>query len=75
MPSSMTRASTPVPPSENASTESSAADDGLLRQFAAAMVDIKIMHEQALTYFRERIDIMSPDTSGLADGDEIRVEG
>lgn len=71
----MTRTSTPVPLSENTSTESSAADDGLLRQFAAAIVDIKVMHEQALTYFRERIDVMSPDTSGLANGDDMRVEG
>jgi hypothetical protein len=65
MASSLTRTSTPVPPSEGASAENTAADDALLWQFAAATVDIKTMHSQMITFFRDAISMMLPDTSGL----------
>ncbi|KIM75524.1 hypothetical protein PILCRDRAFT_827237 [Piloderma croceum F 1598] len=73
-PSSLTRTSTPVPPSESASMESNAADDGLLRQFAAAMVDIKAINSRVLAFFREVIVVMLPEPSDLGDGDDMQVE-
>jgi hypothetical protein len=38
------------------------------------MVDIKAMNSQVLTFFREGIDVMLPETSGLGDGEDMRVE-
>lgn len=74
MSSSLPRTSTPAP-FENSSTESNTTDDDrLLRQFAASIIDIKAMHFQVLTLFREGIDMMLPDTSGFEDGDNMRVE-
>jgi hypothetical protein len=75
MASSLTRTSTPAPPSEGASAENTAADDALLWQFAAATVDIKTMHSQMITFFRDAISMMLPDTSGLDGSSHSSAEG
>lgn len=56
------RASTPGLTQE-ATTESTAADEILLRQFATALVDIRVMTSQVLQLWREEISKMLPDTS------------
>lgn len=55
--------------------ETNAADDTLLRQFAAALIDIKVMHSQVMTLFRDTIEVMLPDTLRLEQGDDITAEG
>lgn len=56
------RSSTPGLTPE-ATTESTAADEILLRQCATALVDIRAMTSQVLQLWREEISIMLPDTS------------
>lgn len=46
-----------------ATIESTAADEILLRQFATALVDIRAMTSQVLQLWREEISMMLPDTS------------
>ncbi|KAG1752981.1 oligomeric golgi complex component, COG2-domain-containing protein [Suillus lakei] len=56
------RSSTPGLTPE-ATIESTAADEILLRQFATALVDIRAMTSQVLHLWREEISMMLPDTS------------
>ncbi|KAG1816061.1 COG complex component [Suillus subaureus] len=56
------RSSTPGLTPE-ATIESTAADEILLRQFATALVDIRAMMSQVLQLWREEISMMLPDTS------------
>lgn len=58
----ISRSSTPGLTQE-ATTESTAADEILLRQFATALVDIRAMTSQVLQLWREEISKMLPDTS------------
>lgn len=58
----VSRSSTPGLTQE-ATTESTAADEILLRQFATALVDIRAMTSQVLQLWREEISKMLPDTS------------
>jgi hypothetical protein len=39
------------------------------------MVDIKALHSLVLTLFREVVDGMLPETSGLEDGGNMLAEG
>ncbi|EGN99740.1 hypothetical protein SERLA73DRAFT_72536 [Serpula lacrymans var. lacrymans S7.3] len=69
-PSSLSRASTPVPPmTDSVSVENSVADDLLLRQFSAVILDIKIMSSQMLALWRDEISIMLPHSVN-AEGNE-----
>ncbi|KAJ6625598.1 oligomeric golgi complex component, COG2-domain-containing protein [Mycena sp. CBHHK59/15] len=54
------RSSTPV---ETPSAESVAADDSLLRQYAAIILDVKGMHMNVLTLWHEEISIMLPEAA------------
>lgn len=56
------RSSTPGLTPE-ATIESTAADETLLRQFATALVDIRAMTSQVLQLWREEISMMLPDAS------------
>lgn len=49
-------------------------DEALLRRFAAVLVDVKVMHAQMRTFFRDVIDQMLPDASDHPD-DEMNPEG
>jgi hypothetical protein len=60
------RPSTPLPVPE-ATAESTAADATLLRQFAAAVVDIRAMESQVMTLWQEEVGMMLPQGAGTAD--------
>jgi hypothetical protein len=68
------RSSTPGPTSEM-TTESTAADETLLRQFATALVDIRAMTSQVLKLWREEISDLLPDTSTEDNMEEAVLEG
>ncbi|KAG2055478.1 COG complex component [Suillus hirtellus] len=55
-------------------TESTAADEILLRQFATALVDIRAMTSQVLQLWREEISMMLPDMSIEDDTTEEMLE-
>lgn len=67
------RSSTPGLTPE-ATIESTAADEILLRQFATALVDIRAMTNQVLQLWREEISMMLPDTSTEYDTAEKVLE-
>jgi hypothetical protein len=56
-------------------TESTAADETLLRQFATALVDIRAMTSQVLKLWREEISDLLPDTSTEDNMEEAVLEG
>lgn len=60
-----TRAGTPVV-SETPLAESIAADDALLRQYSAIIVDIKSIEVNTIRLWRQVISLMLPN---IADGD------
>lgn len=68
-----TRSSTPIPTSEPPSAENTAADDAILQQYAAAIVDIKAMRTNVLTIWLEEISMMLPEMSdtGGSGGDGV----
>lgn len=66
----VTRAGTPVT-SETPLAESIAADDALLRQYAAAFVDIKLMDTNTWRLWRQIISLMLPGTPE----DSLQAEG
>jgi conserved oligomeric Golgi complex subunit 2 len=57
------RASTPIAATDSPSAESTIADDAILRQYAAAIVDIKAVRTNVLTVWREEISMMLPEMS------------
>jgi hypothetical protein len=48
------------------SAETTAADDVILRQYTAAIVDIRAMRVNVLTLWRDEISMMLPDMSDIA---------
>ncbi|CAA7261620.1 unnamed protein product [Cyclocybe aegerita] len=64
------RAETPVSASEVPSAETVAADDALLRQSSAAIVDIRVLEHNMLTLWRQVISMMMPDS----DDEELQTE-
>ncbi|KAJ3515241.1 hypothetical protein NLJ89_g1880 [Agrocybe chaxingu] len=56
------RAATPLSASEAPSAETFAADDALLRQSSAAIVDIRVLEHNMLTLWRQVISMMMPDS-------------
>ncbi|KAJ7045566.1 COG complex component [Mycena alexandri] len=54
------RSSTPV---ETPSTESVAADDSILRQYATIILDVRSMHMNVLTLWQEEISLMLPEAA------------
>jgi hypothetical protein len=72
---SLSRASTPAPPSEAPSVESNAADDALLRQLAAVIVDLNQLRSHILAMWRDEISMMLPDTSSAEDPENVKAEG
>ena len=65
-----TRSATPVS-SVGASADKIATDDALLRQYSAALVDIRAMETNALRLWRQVIGMMMPDT----DEEDLQAEG
>lgn len=57
----ITRASTPVP--DLPSVENVAADDALLKQYSAVIIDIKVMETNMLNLWYQVITLMIPETS------------
>ena len=57
----ITRASTPVP--DLPSVENIAADDALLKQYSAIIIDIKVMETNMLNLWHQVITLMMPETS------------
>lgn len=56
-------------------TESTVADETLLRQFATALVDIQAMTSRVLKLWREEISGLLPDTSTEDNVEEAVLEG
>ncbi|KAH9948954.1 COG complex component [Amylocystis lapponica] len=73
-PASISRASTPVPPTEAASAESTAADEALLQQFAIAITDIKAMETRIWRMWREELSMMLPEVSLSEDDTTLTPE-
>ncbi|PBK74315.1 COG complex component [Armillaria solidipes] len=67
------RSSTPVT-NEGSSADGAPLDDALLRQYAAAISDIKTIRSCILTLWREQISIMLPEPSDGAPDDLIESE-
>ncbi|KAF8893790.1 oligomeric golgi complex component, COG2-domain-containing protein [Infundibulicybe gibba] len=66
-PAPNTRSATPTPVAET-SGEGTAADDHLLRQCAAAIVDIKALQSNMMTIWHEEISLMLPESNtGMLD--------
>ncbi|KAH6914040.1 oligomeric golgi complex component, COG2-domain-containing protein [Coprinopsis sp. MPI-PUGE-AT-0042] len=64
------RATTPVP-GESSTPESSAADDGMLRQYSAAIVDILALDKMVRVLWDQEIRQMLPDQENV---DEVQPE-
>ncbi|KAI0058099.1 COG complex component [Artomyces pyxidatus] len=73
-PSSLSRASTPNPSTEAGSSETTAADDALLRQFASAITDIYVMESQIWTLWRDEISRMLPEPSSQEGNEPMAAE-
>ncbi|KAK0226128.1 oligomeric golgi complex component, COG2-domain-containing protein [Armillaria fumosa] len=67
------RSSTPVT-NEGSSADGAPLDDALLRQYAAAISDIKTLRSCILTLWREQISVMLPEPSDGAPDDLIESE-
>jgi hypothetical protein len=59
----MSRSSTPGPSADAPSAENAAAEDLLLRQYAAAIIDISIMENNVLRLWQQVISMMMPNTN------------
>lgn len=59
------RAPTPVP--DMPSVENVAADDALLKQYSAIIIDIKVLETNMLTLWHQVITMMMPETSHIED--------
>jgi conserved oligomeric Golgi complex subunit 2 len=57
------RSSTPVPPTEVASAETIDADNALLKQFAAAIIDIVAIERHVMKLWNEELSMMLPNDS------------
>lgn len=59
-PKNITRSSTPTTPAqaEGSSAESTAADDALLRQYAAVIADAKLLQSQTWELWRDEVSLM-----------------
>lgn len=64
------RSSTPGPPADAPSTENTAAEDLVLRQYAAAIIDIRIKENNVLRLWQQVICVMLPEdnSDGQAEG-------
>lgn len=60
------RASTPQP-NQEVSPENSTADDPALKQYSIVLVDIKVMHDQALALWQEKISTALPEPIATED--------
>ena len=67
-PQGLSRSSTPGPQTEAASAESIEADNQLLKQFSAAIVDIMTLEAQVLTLWNEELCMMLPESAEESDG-------
>jgi hypothetical protein len=59
----MSRSSTPGPSADAPSAENTAAEDLLLPQFTAAIIDIRIMENNVLRLWDQVIGMMMPNTN------------
>ncbi|KAF8502380.1 COG complex component [Russula emetica] len=57
-PKIISRSSTPGPQAEGSSSESTAADDTLLRQYAAVIADVKLLESQTWVLWRDEVGPM-----------------
>ncbi|KAA1473910.1 COG complex component [Dentipellis sp. KUC8613] len=71
---SLSRAATPNPPVDGSMTESAPGDDTSLRQFAAAITDIKALESSVTTIWSHEISMMLPTSLEDTDSDHISPE-
>jgi hypothetical protein len=75
-PSTGTRASTPLPGApDGLNSESTAADNVLLRQLAIAISDIEAMRSQMMVLWEQELSVMLPEDSDSADSSRQVAEG
>jgi len=67
-PQGLSRSSTPGPQTEVASAENIEADNQLLKQFSAAIIDITTLEVQVLTLWNEELCMMLPESAEDPDG-------
>lgn len=70
-PQGLSRSSTPGPQTEAASAESVEADNQLLKQFSAAIVDITALEAQVLGLWNEELCIMLPESAEESEWSDV----
>ena len=73
MPQGLSRSSTPALQTEAASAESIEADNQLLKQFSAAVIDIATLEAQVSTFWNEELCMMLPESTEESDGSDVPV--
>ncbi|KAF9650191.1 COG complex component [Thelephora ganbajun] len=70
-PQGLSRSSTPGPQAEAASAESIEADNQLLKQFSAVIIDIATLETQVLTLWNEELCMMLPESAEGTEGSGV----
>lgn len=70
-PQGLSRSSTPGPQTEAASAESIEADNLLLKQFSAAIIDIATLEARILTFWNEELCMMLPESVEGPEGSDV----
>jgi hypothetical protein len=70
-PQGLSRSSTPGPQTEAVSTESIEADNQLLKQFSAAIIDIKALEAQVSTLWKEELCMMLPESTDESERPDV----
>lgn len=73
----VSRSSTPAPQAEGSSSESTIADDTLLRQYAAVIADVKLLESQTWVLWRDEVGTMleSLFVEEESPSEHVRAEG
>src|ERR1700753_4227923 len=70
-PQGVSRSSTPGPQTEVAPAENVEADNQLLKQFSAAIIDIAALEAQVLTLWNEELCMMLPESGEESEGSDV----
>lgn len=73
-PQGLSRSSTPGPQTETTSTESIEADNQLLKQFSAAIIDITALEAQVSTLWNEELCMMLPESTEESERSNVPVD-
>ena len=73
-PQGLSRSSTPGTQTEAASAESIEADNQLLKQFSAAIIDITTLEAQVLNLWNEELCMMLPESAEESEGSDFPAD-